>query len=309
MVRKIPIKELSREEWLKKRKCGIGGSDAGAVCGMNPYISPMDVFQDKLSSEIDEGDTEAMRQGRDLEAYVAQRFTEATGLQVRRSHFMYQSEEYPFMLADVDRLVVGEDAGLECKTVSAYNEDKWKDGAAPAHYLIQCLHYMAVTGKRVWYLAAVILGRGFQYIRLEWDETMIQNLIAIEKNFWEQHVVPGIMPDPDGSLACDEAIARYFPRAFREQVFLPSSFNEDLQRREELTALMKRLEAEQRQIEQKIKLFLGEHESAENERYRVMWSNVDTIRIDSRRMKEEQPELYQKFTKSTRSRRFSVKAA
>ncbi len=55
MVRKIPIKELSREEWLKKRKCGIGGSDAGAVCGMNPYISPMDVFQDKLSSEIDEG--------------------------------------------------------------------------------------------------------------------------------------------------------------------------------------------------------------------------------------------------------------
>ena len=119
MVRKIPIKELSREEWLKKRKCGIGGSDAGAVCGMNPYISPMDVFQDKLSSEIDEGDTEAMRQGRDLEVYVAQRFTEATGLQVRRSNFMYQSEDYPFMLADVDRLVVGEDAGLECKTVSA----------------------------------------------------------------------------------------------------------------------------------------------------------------------------------------------
>ncbi len=58
------------------------------------------------------------------------------------------------MITDVDRLVVGEDAGLECKTASDYNADKWKDGEIPPHYLIQCCHYMAVTGKSAWYIAA-----------------------------------------------------------------------------------------------------------------------------------------------------------
>ena len=116
---KIPTAGMSRQEWLKLRKGGLGGSDAGAVCGLNPYASPMSVYKDKTSDEIEEKDNEAMRQGRDLEDYAARRFMEATGLKVRRSNVMYKCEEHPFMLADVDRLVVGEDAGLECKTASA----------------------------------------------------------------------------------------------------------------------------------------------------------------------------------------------
>ena len=59
------------------------------------------------------------------------------------------------MIADVDRLIVGENAGLECKTASAYNADKWKDNVIPEHYLIQCYHYMAVTGKKEWYIAVL----------------------------------------------------------------------------------------------------------------------------------------------------------
>ena len=154
MYTKIPIKDLSREEWLKLRKTGIGGSDAGSICGMNPYSNAMKVFHDKTSDTTEEQqDNEAIRQGHDLEEYVAQRFMEETGLKVRRSNFMYRNLEYPFMIADVDRLVIGEDAGLECKTASAYNADKWKDGEIPLHYIMQCYHYMAVTGKRTWYIA------------------------------------------------------------------------------------------------------------------------------------------------------------
>ncbi|MCM1128212.1 MAG: YqaJ viral recombinase family protein, partial [Lachnospiraceae bacterium] len=138
MYNSISTAGITREAWLRMRKKGIGGSDAGAVCGLNPYISPMKVYQDKTSEEITDIDNEPMRQGRDLEEYVAKRFMEETGLKVRRSNKMYQSREHPFMLADVDRLVVGEDAGLECKTASAYSADKWKDGEIPAHYLIQC---------------------------------------------------------------------------------------------------------------------------------------------------------------------------
>ena len=85
---KQSVKDLSREEWLKMRKEGLGGSDAGAVCGLNPYASPMSVYQDKTSPAISDQDNEPMRQGRDLEDYVARRFTEATGLKVRRSNAM-----------------------------------------------------------------------------------------------------------------------------------------------------------------------------------------------------------------------------
>ena len=84
---------MSREEWLKLRRSGIGGSDAGAICGLNPYSSPMSVYRDKTCEELSDIDNEAMRQGRDLEDYVARRFMEDTGLKVRRSNMLYRSEE------------------------------------------------------------------------------------------------------------------------------------------------------------------------------------------------------------------------
>ena len=136
MYTTIPTAGMSHEEWLKQRKTGIGGSDAGAICGLNPYANAMTVYRDKTTDNVSDLDNEAMRQGRDLEDYVARRFMEATGLKVRRSNMMYRSEGHPFMIADVDRLVVGEDAGLECKTASAYNADKWKDGEVPKHYIL-----------------------------------------------------------------------------------------------------------------------------------------------------------------------------
>mgnify|MGYP001112106587 FL=1 len=166
MFEKISLSGVSNTEWLRLRKSGIGGSDAGAICGVNPYSSAMKVFRDKTSDVVEELDNEAVRIGHDLEDYVAQRFMEATGMKVRKSNFMYRSKEHPFMIADVDRLVVGEDAGLECKTASVYSADKWEDGNIPLHYVMQCYHYMAVTGKRTWYIAAVILGKQFIYRKL-----------------------------------------------------------------------------------------------------------------------------------------------
>lgn len=184
MYEKISIANMEREEWLRLRKTGIGGSDAGAICGMNPYSGPMKVFRDKTCEEIEDKDSEVLRQGRDLEDYVAQRFMEATGLKVRRSNYMYRSKEHPFMIADVDCLVAGEDAGLECKTVSAYNADKWKDGNIPLHYIIQCYHYMAVLKKRAWYIAAVILGQEFIWKKLVWDDSLIAGILWKQKKIF-----------------------------------------------------------------------------------------------------------------------------
>ena len=121
---------LDKAEWLKYRKRGIGGSDAGAVCGLNPYRTAMQVYQDKITEDTEDLDNEAMRQGREFEDYVARRFMEATGKKVRRANAMFYDEKHPFMLADVDRMVVNENAGLECKTASPYLADKWQDSIA-----------------------------------------------------------------------------------------------------------------------------------------------------------------------------------
>lgn len=305
-------KDMERGDWLRLRRQGIGGSDAGAVCGLNPYISPMDVYADKSGlMGNDDFDNEAMREGRDFEEYVARRFTEATGLKVRRSNMMYASSEYPFMLADIDRLVVGKEngiIGLECKTASPYSAAKWEDGMVPAHYLAQCFHYMAVMGAKAWYIAVLIYGKDFKYVRIDRDEEAIQSLIRLEKDFWENHVLANAMPEPDGSKTADEFINGYFRKAFSGKSVKLEGFDGRLKRRKEIERLMDELGTEKKKIEQEIKLYMKEAQLAENGDFVVSWKNIVSNCLDGKKLKEEQPEVYKKYLKKTESRRFEIKS-
>jgi len=309
MFEKIPILNMINEEWLRLRKTGIGGSDAGEVCGVNPYSSAIKVFRDKTTDNIEEVNNEAIRIGHDLEQYVADRFSEATGLKVRRSNYMYRSTEHPFMIADVDRLVVGENSGLECKTVSAYNADKWADGETPLHYVMQCYHYMAVTGKRIWYIAAVILGKEFVYRRLEWNDEAIYELIDAEECFWNNYVLTGILPPPDGSSACDEIISEYFNTAKKSSSIELIGFDDKLNRRENILCQILKLQGEQKQIEQEIKLYMRDNEYAYSNDFNISWCSVNSVRLDTKRIKAEQPGIYSKYAKVSHCRRFEIKGA
>lgn len=308
MKRLVSTKELSHEEWLQFRKQGIGGSDAGAICGVNPYRTAMQVYLDKTSKAIETIDNEAMRQGREFEEYVARRFAEETGKKVRRANAIFCNETYSFMIADVDRMIVGENAGLECKTVSPFMAEHWKDGKIPLSYQMQCFHYMAVTGTDCWYIAALVYGREFIWHKIERDEEIIQNLIRLEKNFWENYVLAGNLPSPDGSKVSDEVLADYYKESDKSTIQL-MGFDEKLKRRQELAELMERMETEKKQIEQELKVYLGAAEIAENEHYRVSWKAFSSNRIDTNRLKTEQPEIYKKYLKTSQSRRFSVQAA
>ena len=302
-------KGMAREDWLALRRQGIGGSDAGAVCGVNPYANALSVYRDKTGEDLEEEDNESMRQGRDLEEYVANRFTEETRLKVRRSNVMYQSAEMPFMIGDVDRLIAGEDAGLECKTVSPYNADKWKDGQVPLHYVIQCLHYMIVTGKKTWYIAGLIFGKEFVYRKISYDPILAEQLKNIEADFWNNNVVKRKMPDPDGSKVYDDILQKYFKTAKKGSTVELAGFDEKLMQRERLSAQISELTAAQKAIEQEIKLFMKDSELAVSEKYRVSWGNVNTTRLDTKKLKEEHPDIYEKYARRSQSRRFEVRAA
>ena len=203
---------------------------------------------------------------------------------------------------------VGENAGLECKTASPYMADKWKDGRIPLSYQIQCCHYMSVCNAEAWYIAVLIYGRDFKFYRLERDEKMLADLVKIEKDFWENHVLKRILPSPDGSKLADSVIAEYFKKSIDKTIPL-NGFNEKLERRQELAEIMAEMETEKKRIEQELKLYLGEAELAENEKYRVSWKAVDSQRIDEKRLKAEKPEVYAQYQKTIHSRRLTVKAA
>lgn len=305
--RLVNTNELGYEEWLAYRKKGIGGSDAGAICGMNKYRSAISVYLDKTSDKVDtKEDSEAMRQGRDLEQYVAERFMEETGKKVRKANAIFYFQEAPYMFANVDRLLVGEDAGLECKTASAYSVDKWSDGKIPPEYEIQCHHYMAVTGAKAWYIACVILGKSFVWQKIERDEELIDMLVQIESKFWNENVLKRQMPNPDGSEAAEQAIKEKFSESEEKSILL-SGFDKALDRRREILELQNKLDQEKKEIEQKIKLYMEDAEKAENDNYVVIWKSISSNRVDSKRLKEQYPNIYQSCLKSSTSRRFEIK--
>lgn len=308
MKKLVSTLNMPKQEWLKFRKNGLGGSDAGAICGLNPYRSAIAVYVDKTSDEIEEIDNESMRQGRELEEYVARRFMEQTGKRVRRANAIFCDEENPFMIADVDRMVVGEKAGLECKTASPYMVEYWEDDKIPLSYQMQCFHYMRVCNAEAWYLAVLIYGKEFKVYKLERDEEIISNLIQVEKKFWEENVCKNVMPEPDGSKLADTVLTEYFKDTKAVRIKL-NGFDERLKRREEIVGLIDALEKEKAQIEQEVKLYMGEAEMAQNESFIVSWKSVVSKRFDSKLLRQEEPEIYKKYQKEGRSRRFIVKVA
>lgn len=289
---------LSREEWLALRKQGIGGSDAGAICGLNPWRSPIDVYVDKTNEKIEaEVETEAMRVGTDLEDYVARRFCEATGKKVHRKNVMMQSEEYPFMLANVDRIVTGEKALLECKTANAYAAEQWSDGKCPESYEIQCHHYMAVTGMEKVYLACLIMGIDFVICEIDRDEELIQNLCQIEKDFWENHVLAKRMPPPDGSESAGNAIKEMYTASKEEILELPQ-LGKQMERYDEISQQMSILKEEQEQIKQEIQLEMEEADTAYIGDRKITWKTTKPrVTLDSKKLKAEMPEIFEEYSK------------
>lgn len=306
MKKIVSTLNLSREEWLKSRKKGICGTDAGAITGFNTYVTAFSVYRDKTSDEISEFDNEAMRQGRDMEDYVARRFMEETGKQVRRANAIYKNEKHPIMLADFDRLIVGEKAGLECKTVSPYSADKWSDGKIPMHYQMQVQHYLAVSGYECWYIAALIFGRDFIIRKIERDEELINNLTVIEENWWEKHIVENTIPEPDGSTAYTKLLNEYYHND-RDKTVKLYGMDKTLERRGEIDSLIRKLNTEKEAIDQRIKINLEDASYGETEKYKVSWIDTVQNRIDSKKLKAENPDIYNGYLNEVHSKRFTVK--
>ena len=299
---------MTHDEWLRWRRTGITGSDAAAIVGLDRYRSPFDVYADKLGLKQEQPDNEAMRQGRDLEEYVASRFCEQTGKKVRRRNAILQHPEHHWMLGNIDRWVVGENAGFEAKTTSVLNRAKFSQGEFPPSYYVQCMHYMAVTGAERWYLAVLVLNKAFHVFTIERDDAEIQALIEAEKDFWENHVLKQIPPAPDGSESTSEIIKQLFPEAKEGFTASLYGYEDKIQAYLDLDAQIKELEKKKEAIKQELQMAIDEAEIGRAQGYIVEWKNQVRQTLDTQKLKKEQAEIYQKYLKPAQTvRMFKIK--
>ena len=303
---KIPV---NRDEWLKQRSKGLGGSDAGAVMGLNPYKSAYTLWAEKtglVSSYVPEN--EAIRLGNDLEDYVAKRFAERENKRIKRSSYCYQSKQFPFMRANVDRLIVGENSALECKTANPFKDGDYSSNIIPPSYYCQCLHYMVVCGFDRMYLAVLVFQKGFYtYVIDRGNEAVeadIQALIQAEKDFWA-HVVNGEAPTVDGSESTSNTL-KQLHQSDESVVVDLCNFDEKLDEIQELKEQQKELKARQKKLENELKEILINYDFGQSSIYNVSAKVTTSSRFDTDKFKKENLKIYNSYKKETQTQTLRI---
>ena len=303
--------EASREKWLELRRGSIGGSDAGAIMGLNPWKSAYTLWLEKCGElpEEDKSDNEALHFGNVLEEVVAREFCQREGKKVKRCG-LYRSKEFPFLTASFDRLLIGENAGLEIKTASSFKRQEWDAGEIPPPYYLQCLHYLLVSGLDRWYIAALVGGNHYACWIVERNENDMAALLDAEKAFWEK-VQAHIMPDLDGSESTAGSLKAVYGGG-GTAIELPNKAAPLLARWDELKKLKAGLDAEAQEIQNQLCGMLGDAEMGilgEGDTARkVSWKSYPgRVTIDSKKLKADLPEVYEKYSKQGAGyRRFSA---
>lgn len=315
----VKTQDLNRDQWLQVRKGGIGSSDAAAAVGLNPYKSQLELWMEKTGQDeqlpkVDPQDESSpLYWGTLLEPIVAAHYTRRTGNKVRRVNAVLQHPSEPWMLANLDREVMGtpEVQILECKTAGINGARLWKDGV-PEYVQLQVMHQLAVTGSRAADVAVLIGGQDLQVHRIERDEALIANLMALERQFWG-HVQRCEPPPADGSDSADVALRALYPRDSGQTLDLSQDFEmsaafSDLLAVRQVIATHNALEA---QLKQRIQQRMGEASQALFEGGDVSWKrSKDSLVLDTVRLLKEQPQLLEQYALTRPgSRRFLINAA
>ena len=317
-LRLIGTKELPREDWLAVRKQGIGSSDAGAAVGLNPYKSQLELWIEKTGRDatlpkIDPQDEESPAYwGNVLEPIVAWHYSKRTGKKVRRINAVLQhpDPELPWMLANIDREVMGADDVqiLECKTAGINGARLWKEGV-PEYVQLQVMHQLAVTGKQTADVAVLLGGQHVEIHRIERDEQMIDRLIELERKFW-QYVQTDTPPPVDGSASSEAALRCLYPRDNGQSVDF--SGNAGLAATYLELKVVRQSIAEKESRESLLKQILlqamGEATQAQFSNGFISWKrSKDSTVLDIERLLKEKPYLQVRFTKLKEgSRRFLI---
>jgi putative phage-type endonuclease len=312
----VKTNDLGRDEWLAIRKKGIGSSDAAAAVGLNPYKSQLELWLEKTGKDqtlpkIDSADESSPTYwGSLLEPIVAAHYTKRTGNRVRRVNAVLQHASEPWMMANIDREIMGDDSVqiLECKTAGLNGARLWKEGV-PEYVQLQVMHQLAVTGKSAADVAVLLCGQELQVHRIARDEQMIAHLIEVERAFW-RYVETEQAPPADGSESADRALRCLFPHDsgvsldLSDDLELSATFADLVRVRQMVTESLKR----EATLKQRVQQRMGDASKAVFESGQVSWKrNKDGSGFDLGRLLRDRPELAAQYAIVTPGiRRFLV---
>lgn len=315
----IPTKDLSREDWLRLRQSGIGGSDISAIMGFNPYKTAYDLYHDKINDVVADAQTEAAYWGTILEGVVAKEYELRNDCKVQRVNYMIRHPKFDFAIANIDRAVINPsisgnvrikdgalttDKLLEVKTASEYMKNVWGDEASdqvPDNYNLQCQWYMGITGVDECDLALLLGGNKYRQYNIKFDAELFAIMINEAQNFWLNHVLARVEPTPTTLANAKHKYARALPDSTLDL------FNDDdniaiIDRYIELKDTEKQVKADLEQAQTDLICLIGEHEALAVDGELVVTYKAGKGRetFDKKGCLKAYPELAEQFAEFTK---------
>lgn len=297
-----------REDFLQARRTGIGGSDIGAIIGVSPFKSAVDVFLAKTEPNPTEEKNELFYWGHALEAPISDRFALEHSVDVIRDVPIARHPRYEWMVANVDGIINDFTRGiLEIKTVSAFGGRDWgADGSdeVPLSYVAQCAWYMAVMDYDYAILAALFGGNQYREFRIERDADLETILIDKGREFWFNHVQTGIAPE----ATTESDALRLFRRDNGNSIECGDDVFAQYQMLKQAKEHAKHLDGEIGLLETKIKIAMGEAATLNyHGQTLATWKSQSANRMDTKALEAAHPEIASKFRKVSESRVLRLK--
>ena len=298
---------MNHQEFLAKRKKGIGGSDVAGILGLSKWATPLSVYLDKTGQSEPIKDNDPMKWGRILEDPIAKQFETESGLRVRNCNRVLYHKDHSFLLANIDRKISGEHTGLEVKTANSFKVSEW-DNAVPDAYMLQCQHYMCVTGWNKWHLAVLIGGNTFRWFEIDRDNELIDNVLIPQlTDFWVNNVQAGVPPDATNSSIDKQSLSiLYRDIDDSKKMEFDSDLSDIVKQYRYLKEAEKRNKDEQTGLYNQIVSNMGECVLATSPGYKILWNPVNRKSLDTTRLKTERPEIFQQYQKQTQSRTLRI---
>lgn len=286
--------EMTHQEWLEDRRKGIGGSDVATILGLNKYKSVYQLWLEKTGQiEVTSAQSEAAYWGNTLEEVVAEEFSKRTGKKVRRRNRVFEHSKYPFLRANIDRDIVGENAVLECKTANQYLANEWDEDEIPIQYICQVQHYMNVLNLDYVYFAVLIGGQKFIWKKMERDQELIDMITEKLVEFWTENVEKGIEPAIDGLKATSDFLTQRYLDTDDNQTELNTLFDEKIANLARLKSDKKIIEENITLLENELKQALGKSDATIGitPNNIVSWKKTQSKRLDKKKLAEKYPDI------------------
>lgn len=304
-----------RTNWLSMRGNSIGGSEIGAIAGFSSYGSALTVYNEKLGLvEKFKGNIHTLfgtRMEPMIREWVQEDFVKETGIKLTTYEYPYMmlDKEKEFFSANIDGIGIveedyiywenrdtaeikfipkGEMFGLEIKTGSEFLKKMWAGEEIPDSYYCQCQWYMGVTGLN-YFLIIYLLGKEVKWKVVPRNEDDIKALREIGVDFWENHIIPKIPPEPTGIKKETDEILEQQVLDDAEEIDIT---DKKLTKYNEISEQIKELEKERERIKQEIFLEMGNSKKATDGSYKLSRYVVTRDKIDNKTLKDKYPLTY-----------------